>query len=282
MEKGHIESLIADYLAGEISPKEEKVLVNEMKRDAILSKEFEELRILWESMNKVKCHENISPSADDAFYLMLENERETQKDQKSKLTESIPLFWQAAAAIIIIVTAFSLSLYKYNTSTIGNKNSTVVKAPPEWSKTLPEPASQAYTIRKKLPKQTVKQSIKGPTLEFASERIEAVRALANAAESDSSAIRRLMIILRDDQNANVRITALDALRPLTDNRHVQKMLIHEMTLQDDEVIRRSIIDVLIQKKSADAIPEMLTMLNKDDLDPLTQQQLQDGVNQLNN
>jgi HEAT repeat protein len=112
---------------------------------------------------------------------------------------------------------------------------------------------------------------------YASDRIDAVMKLTTRPNLSDADLKMLQLALREDPNPNVRLTILNTLRPLAKQKNVQEVLISSLNQQGDVLVQSSIIDMLVDAKSKQAIPQMIALLDDKDTDVMVQNKIKGGI-----
>lgn len=278
MKREEIEQLLAEYVNGEISSANRQLLEKLFGEDAELKKEADEMLAVWQSLNGLE--ENIQPAAamDDQFYAMLQRAK-TDHRMATRVVSINKIWLQAAAAVIICFTAFGIGRFTASPEPIFKYKTVYIKQPavaPVQKPAIIAAAAPAKTVSEAVQpvKPVVNTAINNGDTQLAqqlrsvytSERIGAVMKIAGRGELTDADLQQLGMALREDPNSNVRLTILDALRPLATNQNVQAVLISAMDKQEDPLIQTSIVDMLVGVKSKQAIPQMIVLLDKLDDD----------------
>ena len=291
MKREEIEQLLAEYVNGEISPANRRQLENLFGENPELKKEADEMLAAWLSLNALE--ENIQPDTamDDQFYAMLQRAKTDQRMNSNVIT--INKTWlQVVAAILVCITAFGIGRFTAPPSAPVFKYRTVyIKQPAPVQQSLPTPVSAPVIAQIKLqasapPAKPVKERVEADDSELAqqlrtsvytSERIGAVMKITGRGKLNDADLQVLSKALREDPSANVRLAILDALRPLAARQDVQGVLISAMSNQDDQLIQTSIVDMLVDNKSKQAIPQMIVLLDDKNTNPLMQNKIKAGI-----
>lgn len=274
MKRDEIEQLLAEYVNGEISPESRRQLEKLFGEDAELKREADEMLATWHSLTGLE--ENTQPGTDmdDQFYAMLQRAKTDQRMVTRVI--SINKTWlQAAAAIIICITAFGIGRFTASPQPLFKYKTVYVKQPAAVQQFAAAPAAKPTIV---VVRQVVKQPQAPADVEnnselaqqlrsvYTSERIGAIMKIAGKGDLTDADLQSLGKALREDPNSNVRLTVLDALRPLASHQNAQAVLISAMGKQEDPLIQTSIVDMLVDAKSKQAIPQMIALLDKLDDD----------------
>jgi HEAT repeat protein len=96
----------------------------------------------------------------------------------------------------------------------------------------------------------------------ASERLKGVNWAYRVEQSDTEVLSALLYTVNHDQNVNVRLAAVDALRTFSDSPVARKGLVQAIAKQDSPMVQVSLIDTLAEIRDHEAVP-MLQALAKD-------------------
>ena len=102
-------------------------------------------------------------------------------------------------------------------------------------------------------------SLDHPNSSSAAERILALDRLAGEASADDETVQALINTLHFDPNVNVRMAALDALRPLASNPSVRYAFVQSLTIQRDPILQVSLIESLAGLNEKRAIRPLIKM-----------------------
>lgn len=290
MKREEIEQLLADYVSGEISVQNRQQLQELFIQNSELKREADEMFEAWKMMDNMSENDEPGNDMDDQFYAMLQRAKADQRTG-SRVIAFNKTWLQAAAAILVCITAFGIGRFTASPVTIPVfKYKTVyVKQPVN----VQQPAAvqaQARVIAQAKPRVSVpvnpvteKIAVNDSELAqqlrsvYTSERIGAVMKITGKGKLTGADLQVLAMALREDPSANVRLAILDALRPLAVRPDVQTVLISAMTNQDDQLVQASIVDMLVDNKSKQAIPQMIVLLDSKNTNPLTQNKIKAGI-----
>lgn len=291
MKREEIEQLLANYVSGEISAQNRQQLEELFMQDAELKKEADEMLSAWRLIDRMGESEQPGNDMDDQFYAMLQR-AQTDQRMNGRVVTINKTWLQVAAAILICITAFGMGRFTAPPSTPVFKYKTVyIKQPVKVQSpaAVPVPAPAIAQIKPKaipVPAQPVAHKVETDNSELAqqlrssvytSERIGAVMKITGKGRLTDADLQVLAMALREDPSANVRLAVLDALRPLAARQDVQGVLINAMTNQDDQLIQTSIVDMLVDNKSKQAIPQMIVLLDDKNTNPLMQNKIRAGI-----
>lgn len=287
MKREEIEQLLADYAGGEISAVDMERLEACFKNDPALKKEADELLVVWQALGNQAESQPMSNAPDEAFYHLLTTEKAAAQP-KGRVIQIHTAWLKTVAAVAACALAFVIGRYTVNNvSPIIQYKTVYVKVPTQ----VKQPASQAVPVTTPvLAMQPAHQQNKTRLVEvvspaltqqlrsvYASERMAAVTKLADSTKINTANLDMLALALREDPNPNVRLTIINALRPISARPTVQKVLIAALSNQDDSMIQSSIVDLLINAKSKLAIPQMIALLDDKKTDVMVQNKIKGGI-----
>ncbi|GAA3989945.1 hypothetical protein [Mucilaginibacter dorajii] len=290
MKSEKIEHLLIQYINGEISSADKAMLENLFEQDSMLKEKAAELATLWLSLDEVKTKSEPSPAMDADFYDMLQNVEVNQKHKNSLLLHNNLKSWlKIAATVIMCLTAFTVGRYTASNNPVYKYKTVFIKQPIPDSSFNPHGDSkrrqEALASAKPAPHRISKNKLSNrhPKLFqqlrslYASDRIMTILKLKEKTHLNTGELRALELVLNEDPNEGIRLTALYTLKPMVSQPEVQQILIAALGHQDDEAIQTSIVDLLIAAKSKQAIPTMLAMLDKKSVNTITQEKIKTSI-----
>jgi len=90
----------------------------------------------------------------------------------------------------------------------------------------------------------------------ASERLRGVSWAYRVEPSDTEVLSALLTAVNHDPNVNVRLAAVDALRPFAISRATRDAVMQSLPAQTAPIVQVALIDLLVDLKDADAAPEL--------------------------
>lgn len=90
----------------------------------------------------------------------------------------------------------------------------------------------------------------------ASERLRGVSWAVRAEPSDTEVLDALLSHVNHDPNVNVRLAAVDALRPFASNRVTREAVMEALAGQTEPIVQVALIDLLVELKEKDAAREL--------------------------
>ncbi len=281
MKREEIEQLLAEYVNGKISAENKQLLENLFAKDAALKQEAADMLALWQMMDNTFADEN----KDDEFYDMLAISKQKQHPAKVIYLQSRAWLYATAVAACIAVffagrfTASPIETIKYKTLIV--KQQVQVPAPIQQPNTEIAAAAvdqnPAITVKPKVDIETPSALAQQLRSVYASERIAAVMSLSGNKNINPADLKILEIALREDANPNVKLTIINVLQPLAKQQNVQNVLIRALNTQEDATTQSSLIDVLANTGSKQALPQMIALLDNKNTSAMVQDRIRDEI-----
>ncbi|HNP19246.1 MAG TPA: HEAT repeat domain-containing protein [Fulvivirga sp.] len=228
MEESKMIALISDYIEGHLSGKLKAFVEKQINEDEHWKTTYDKFSEL-SNMMATDVEIEAPASLKDDFQQFLNAEIENTKVRSIQPSTSYKRWYQVAAAVAILAVGFALgiSINKSNTDEIDQLKK--------------EMAATKALVLNSLNDQS------------ASSRIGAVNASYLIADMDNDIINAFVNTLNTDENINVRLAALEALRKYADDEKVRKALIASLSIQDKPAMQIVLIDLLVQLKDKRAL-----------------------------
>jgi len=246
MKCSNIKELLVDYLDAKITPELKAEVEKHLGICESCLDEVNQLKNLFGDIGEVEL-EQPDESLRENFYTMLDREKfRVQKHKRSikyyrsksvrRLWINSPLMQVAAGFTILIIGTF-----------IGLKLNSIIGS-------SGTPDSEMAILRNEM--NEMKQLVMLSMLEqeSASQRIKAVSYIEEINEPDLKVILALVNTLNNDNNANVRLVAVNALFRFADDLAVRDLLIEALGTQTDPLIQIKLINMMVEleeKRSID-------------------------------
>ncbi|UZR94070.1 HEAT repeat domain-containing protein [Chondrinema litorale] len=266
MEENQYKDKLIDYLEGTLSEKENKEIEQKLAENEALFNEYDELRIIHDSMDKsVEFDSPVELSKD--FYSMLDEEIEKENNNKKfgksgqwlftiKKTWNSSLPLRIAASVALFLAGFFV-----------DKQIRMEQIQTEEVQSLRDELNTTKTL---VMLSLLKQ-------QSASDRIMAVNYTYEMNEIDQRIVDALSETLATDQNTNVRMAACEALIHYKEKVDVQDVLLTTLSNQDDPSIQIMIIDALISLEDKRAVAQFEQLLEKQDVIDIVRNKAQEGI-----
>jgi HEAT repeats len=238
MEKKQIDELIAKYNEGVADPAEIKLMEQLIEAGEMDLMHLRELAGLDEQIQRMELPVP-SIQLDDQFYTALANEK---RALKTKPSFSLPdwdfLFPRLALATVLMAIGFFAGYFVQSPSKSNEVNQ------------LTEEVSE------------LKEMVMLGLLEkeSATQRLKAVSLTSEMDGASEKVTNALFAALTMDENVNVRLAALDALKPYSKDGAVRAKLIESIVVQDSPLVQMAMAELMVsiqEKKSVDALKQLL-------------------------
>ena len=210
--------------------------------------EVSRIGTLWQSLDLLPTEEP-SGKVRDRFYEMLGAYRQGQASMTMPVKQARPkMVWQVAAAAALLVVGLGIGY--------GVRED---RSRPELVQLREEVASMRQLVALSLMQQ-----------QSASDRLRGVSWSYQVEPSDEEVMNALVTTVNHDPNVNVRLAAVDALRPFTGSpaTHVmaRNAVIQALPRQTTPIVQVALIDFLAELKERNAAPELRRLVSDPDID----------------
>lgn len=241
MERNRVEELIKKYNAGIADTTEIQQLEQLLESSEVSIEQLKDVDMLQDKLELIN---NGSPSLqlDDRFYKMLANEKRKEK----KFTFSLPS-WSAFlpklsfAATFTILGFFMAYLFINRTAT------------PEVRQLTEEVSDLKEMMMLSLLEK-----------ESATDRLRAVGLTDEMQEASTAVTGALITTLNKDVNINVRLAALEALKPYVGDSSVRMALVKSITRQESPLIQVALAELMAAIQEKNAVKEFEKVLERND------------------
>ncbi len=242
METNKIIELIAKYNEGLADPSEIKLLEQWIEEGLVDLTQLRELSAL--DLQLMKQEEPVpSLRLDDQFHAMLAEEKKKMK--RTPLSFQFPewnmLFPRLAMAASLLLVGF-----------IGGY----------WLQ-RPIPQGDVQALTKEVSEMKEMMVLSLLEKESASERLRAVSLTDDMDHVSDKVTKALFQTLNHDPNVNVRLAALEALKPYTKQSEVRQELIHSISQQDSPLVQVTLAELMVSIQEKKSVKELQKLLDND-------------------
>lgn len=242
MEKQSVEELIAKYNEGLADPAEIKLLEQLIEEGEVELTQLRELSKLDDQMVKVEMPAP-SMNVDDSFYAMLAEEKRKQR----KTSFSFQIDWSVLLprigfAALLIVAGFAGG---YLLQRPSSPNGEVAQL------------TQEVSDLKEMMMLSLLEK------ESATERLRAVSLTSDMTKVSDKVTDALFQTLNKDENVNVRLAALEALKPYVKNSSVRKQLIESIAEQDSPLVQIELAQLMVIIQEKKSVKELQKLMDDD-------------------
>lgn len=238
MEKEKLESLLIDYIDGQLSGEERSEVEKMIASDKEVAQLHTQLKEVMGMMDDAEAKEP-SSSLKLKFEQALQSEI---RQSKGKQVFFQPWVLRAAAAIGFLVVGVAIG---YWVNDYNQKREQVIALQDQ----LDKERRQAEQNKNEL------ISMLG-NRESASQRLMGATVAYEMKQADDDIVRALVKSMNEDPNTNVRLAALDALGKFYKQSHVRNALVSSLSTQKDPMVQIELIRLLVQMKEKEVVNEL--------------------------
>ena len=235
MEKNRVDELVAKYNEGLADPSEMKLLEQLIEEGSVELTQLRELDTLDEQIINLE-----GPSAslklDHQFYAMLEKEK--KKAGKKVFAMSWPdwnmLFPRLAFASILLIAGFGAGYLLER----------------------PEENAQVQGLTREI--SNLKEMVMLSLLEKESttDRLRAVSLTSDMNQVSQKVTHALFKTLNEDENVNVRLAALEALKAFVKDNRVREELVRSISKQDSPMVQLELAGLMVTIQEKKSVKEL--------------------------
>jgi hypothetical protein len=244
MTRAEIDELLARYNAGTTSAEEQRQLEGLLESGVIGLEDLEALHPWQEALDQLP---TATPAAslDDAFYQMLAEEKRRVKPVETT-TFTWHWLWPRLAFTATVLVAGMAAGYFLRPPTSAAVPSDELAA-----------LSQEVTDLRETMMLTLLEK------ESAAERLKAVSLTQEMDQASQKVTQALLQTLTADGNVNVRLAALDALRPYAAQPSVREALIHAIAEQESPLVQVALAELMQSIQAKSSVKELQKLLDSD-------------------
>lgn len=243
MEKERLESLLIDYIDGNLSEADRVMIKKELEQNQDSAKLYHQLKEVMSLMDQAR---EIEPGISLKRNFEKSLSEEISSGEKSTGTGKQVFFkpWvlRVAAAIVLVVIGIGIG-DQLNKSRQHDQEIAELKKQVEENKRL-----MIGMLENE---------------QSASQRVMGANAAYDMTHADDEIVNALAKAMEEDPNTNVRLTALEALGKFYKQGHVRNRLIKGLSSQKDPVVQIALIRLLVQMKEKDVVNQ-LEKITRDD------------------
>ncbi len=242
MEKKQIEEVIAKYNQGLADPSEVKMIEQLIEAGEVEPTQLRELTLLSDQLFKL---EDPSPSIrlDDQFHTLLAEEKRKQKSRSFSF--ALPswnvLAPRLAFASVVLITGF-IGGYFFNR--------------PSQNSEVHELTQQVSDLREMMVFSLLEK-------ESATDRLKAVGLTSEMDQVSAKITAALFKTMNQDDNANVRLAALEALKPYAKQSGVREELVKSIARQDSPLVQVALAEFMAAIQEKKSVKELQKLLQNE-------------------
>lgn len=242
MEKEKVKELVAKYNAGLTDPFEVTELEQLIEQGVVSLTDLHDLTQLEEAVANVQ---SAAPSLelDHKFYAMMREEKRKSKKFTLNLTwpQLNALMPRLAFGVALLVAGF-LGGYFLNSPTQKTEVATL---------------TEEVTNLKEMVMLSLLEK------ESATDRLKAVSLTSEMDQASRKVTQALIQTLNQDGNVNVRLAALDALRPYTNDSEVRAALIRSIGKQSSPLVQVALSELMVELQEKKSVGELKKLLESE-------------------
>lgn len=235
MEREKLESMLIDYIDGNLNETDQKLIEAELNNNPESKQLYNQLRDVIVKMDNAT---ELTPS--EALKKSFEHflAQESERKPEAKAVTMIPMFYRMAAGIILLMVV-GITTYWIRKDIQNQERITKIEKELEESKRT----MMTFLNNELSP----------------SQRMQGVTVAYEMSKPDDEIVRVLVNTLNNDPNTNVRLAALEALSKFNNEHNVRKSLIESLSTQKDPVIQIALIQLMVTMKEKSVIKQLEKM-----------------------
>lgn len=258
MSREENKALIIDYLSGNLSDDKKRNFEKLLENDSELKAEFEGIITFW---NVTEETPEASANMDMNFYAMLKVEEE--KSNKISFVEKVQNFFSVKIVKQFAYTFAILTVGFF----IGNKLNSGQRASQE---TLKVAKAETENVRSQL----VLTLLDQPS---ANKRLQAVNEVNKLNEVTETILKALFSTLNNDENVNVRLSAIEALKKYTHIPLVREGLVTSIANQTSPMIQMELADLMVVLQEKKAVKSLEKLIDKEDVNTSAKEKMKESI-----
>lgn len=254
----HIEDLIPDYLDGELLGTAKADVEAHLKSCQQCTKELEAYKKLLDAVAQDTL-EMPTKNVREGFEKMLKNEQDNQVRVVNIGTQTNKRWWQniprVAASIALLIASYFVGKY----SEQGQAQSQIVS--------LQNEAMEYKEVA----------LISLLENESASKRMQGVQLVQDFEKPDEQIVGAIGQKMLNDENTNVRLSALEALSSFSYSEQVKDLFVKALETEKNPSVQVAIIEVLVELQEKKAIAPMKKLLEEEETQPFIKDQINSAI-----
>jgi len=253
MDKERLESLLIDYIDGNLDEDSRAEVENELRESEEAMRLYAQLKNLLSTINKVAPHDPPS-KLQSSFAKQLADE--IGNSEKSRSLFFQPYIYRIAAALALVMAGVAVG-YWINRRTGHDQ--------------------ELASLRKEMQETKELMISMMNNSQSASQRMQGVNVAYSITNADDEIIKVLAEAMNNDPNTNVRLAAMEALTRFIDQEKVRKIMISSLSHQHDPVIQIPLIQLLVKIKEQGVIQDLKNIINDEKTLPVVKDEAHLGI-----
>lgn len=259
MEKNKIEEIVTKYNEGVADPAEILQIEQLIESGAIQLHQLQELTLLDEQLIKLN-DPKPSINLDDKFYSSLKAEKKRAKSESFSFNFSD---WNILAPRL----AFGLALI-----ILGFLGGYLLQRPSS-SGEVKQLTQEVSDLKEMMMLSLLEK-------ESATDRLKAVSLSTEINQVSKKVTAALFKTLNEDENANVRLAALEALTSYSKDSEVRKELIKSISIQDSPLVQVALAELMVAIQEKKSVKELQKLLQNEKTPKEVKNKIKNSINVL--
>jgi hypothetical protein len=259
MNKESIKALLIKYHSGKTTDDDMMAIEGLLERDLIDLNDLDDVKRIDQRLNAL---ETPSPSLnlDDRFYSVLAEEKKKLKPFSwSNWFQFSNLWPQLSLATITLLIGIGIGYILMPSRKADNNELQAL--------------SKEVTNLKEMMMLSLLQQ------ESATERLKAV-SLTHEFDASKKVTEALIQTLNNDKNINVRLAALEALKPYTDDSEVRTLLVQSIAKQDSPLVQVALAELMAQLQVKSSVKEFEKLLDSERTPQEVKKKIKESIERL--
>lgn len=257
MNDKEFKEMMIDYLSGNLTEDKQQKFEQYLADHPEFQEEFEATQLIWKGTEE----EVPEPSAsmDIKFYTMLNVEgNKSEKEPFLKKLENL-LFGNLPKQLAYTVVLLALGFFVGNNFITEKTESKVELAKKE-----------TEDVRSQL----VLTLLDQPS---ATQRLQAVNEVTKLDNVTENIIKALFTTLNNDENVNVRLSAIEALKNYTDMAIVREGLVASIIHQKSPIVQVELADLMVVLQEKKAVNSFKKLIEEENVNTSAKQKMQESI-----
>jgi len=245
MEKQRIDELIARYNAGLATSADQKQLEHLLEQGIIQVHQLQELTALEDQL--VKLNEPVSSkNLDEQFYSMLKMEKQAMITTSAwrNFFAWPQLLPKIAIASVTLIIGLAAGYFMRSPATVKGDQQ------------IADLSQQVSDLQEMMMLSLLEK-------ESVTERLKAVSLTDQMDQASHKVTSALLETLNNDENVNVRLAALEALRPYIKDSQVREALVRSIAAQESPLVQVALAEVMAQSQVKSSVKELKKILQNE-------------------
>lgn len=256
MHQESVKELITKYNEGLADPAEVRSLEQLIEDGSVSLTDLKNLHLLDENISKM-ADPIPSMELDNRFYTMLSEEK--RQVEKNRFAIKLPalnfLLPRLAFGIVLLIAGFAGGYLMNKPTGQGDVAS----------------LTQEVTDLKEMVMLSLLEK------ESATDRLKAVSLTSEMDKASKNVTHALIQTLNNDGNVNVRLAALDALRPYVRDSSVRESLIKSIANQNSPMVQLALAQLMVELQEKKSVSELRKLLQEDSTPKEVKERIEESI-----